>query len=151
MKQLATILIILLTISCAKPQEDEAILSLSLTYQRIFDTQEDLERAKKAEPVYAVMDTDKGSFTFDLIQVKGGAITNEIMVEAGTYQILDVRVYDANGKMTHQVYHGKPPQSSIVTGWVYDEKDGPCVKPGCNYDYHFEGSNRLVWQVFLTK
>ena len=151
MKQLTILLILLFTVSCVKPQEDEAILSLSLTYQRIFDTQEELELAQKVKPVYAVMDTDKGSFTFDLIQVAGGAITNEIIVEAGTYQILDVRVYDALGKMTHQVYHGKPPQSSMVTGWVYSKNDGPCIKPGCSYDYHFEGSNRLMWQVFLTK
>lgn len=137
--------------SCEKPQEEEAIISISIAYQQIFFNKEDADLARTVKPVIAIMDTDKGSYTFDLIQVKGGAITNKIIVASGVYQILDVRLYDVNGKMTHQVYHGKPPQSSMVTGWVYDKKDGPCIKPGCNYDYHFEGEKQLVWQVFLTK
>tara|TARA_R110002167_G_scaffold284737_2_gene489866 strand:+ start:8933 stop:9388 length:456 start_codon:yes stop_codon:yes gene_type:complete len=150
MKTITILIALLFSVSCIK-EDNEATISLSIVYERIFTSKEDADLARKVKPVYAVMDKDKGSFTFDLIQVAGGAVTNEIIVDAGVYQILDVRVYDAEGNMTHQVYHGKPPQSSMVTGWVYDEKDGPCIKPGCSYDYYFEGHNQLLWQVFLTK
>lgn len=80
--------------------------------------------------------TNKGIFTFELNLVSGGAVTNKVSFEKGDYQIIDVKLYDANGNLTHEVYQGVPKAGTLVATWV----DG--------YYYDFNRDNQYVFQVW---
>lgn len=139
MKTIIKILLILTVLSSCTKDEDIVNIGLSIAYPRIFQTLEQAEKARSAKPIIAVLETDKGVFEFDLIDVLGGANTNTIQISPDTYKIIDLRLYDSNGKMTHQVHQGVPEHNSLVANWVNA------------YDYDLYKDRVIMWQVWLKE
>lgn len=154
MKTIIKILLLsILILSCSKEDiQATSNINLALMTPTLFDSKEHSEKVFNLEAVRAEFETDKGTFVFnDLEKQRYAYITNEIEIDNGVYQIIDIRLYNASSEMIFQVFHGKPTQddkNGMVVSFVYDKKDGECNKPECNYDYVINKDKELIFQVW---
>ena len=134
-------LIALLMLSCCDKQEIDDTIEFRLTFVAWNDFETKAEGIEKRgyRPSTAVMTTDKGTLTFEIVESSENRFAiKPKMIKSDKYHLIDVSLYDKEGNKTHYM---KSYQESV---------NGEVVSAiGLTYDYT-DGNFNYILQVFFN-
>jgi len=126
--------------SCQKEElEDTMMFRLTFIAWYSFDSKEEGEAKRGHRPTTAIMTTDKGVLTFEIEESTHNSFKiKPTRIAADKYYLVDVSLYDAEGKKTHYMRSYEESVNGEVVSAI-----------GLTYDYT-DDNFEYILQVFFN-